>query len=110
VKNVTSEEIIRRAKQAQIHGYRLSENSASTRKCELLSAWNLVAQPTGDELAIELEWTGTLAVPVMNLPAGSEMNAFVAVFLTFRDGRIASQRNYDCYPPFGPQADPAVPA
>jgi ketosteroid isomerase-like protein len=65
---------------------------------------------TGDELAIELEWTGILAVPVMNLPAGSEMKAFVAVFLTFRDGRIASQRNYDCSPPFGPQADPAVPA
>jgi ketosteroid isomerase-like protein len=55
----------------------------------------------GDEVAVELEWTGILAVPVMNLPAGSEMKAFVAMFLTFRDGKIASQRNYDCYPPFG---------
>jgi ketosteroid isomerase-like protein len=54
----------------------------------------------GDEIAVELEWVGTLAVPVMNLPAGSEMKAFVAMFLTFRDGRIISQRNYDCYPPF----------
>ena len=55
---------------------------------------------SGNEVAIELEWTGILAVPVMNLPAGSAMKAFVAMFLTFRDGRIASQRNYDCYPPF----------
>jgi ketosteroid isomerase-like protein len=54
----------------------------------------------GDEIAVELEWVGTLAIPVMNLPAGSEMKAFVAMFLTFRDGKIISQRNYDCYPPF----------
>jgi ketosteroid isomerase-like protein len=55
----------------------------------------------GDEVAVELEWVGFLAIPVMDLPAGSEMKAFVAMFLTFRDGRIISQRNYDCYPPFG---------
>jgi ketosteroid isomerase-like protein len=56
----------------------------------------------GDEVAVELEWTGVLAVPLaaMNLAAGHEMKAFVAIFLTFRDGKIVSQRNYDCYPPF----------
>jgi ketosteroid isomerase-like protein len=56
----------------------------------------------GDEVAVELEWTGVLAVPVaaMNLAAGHEMKPFVAMFLTFRDGKIVSQRNYDCYPPF----------
>ena len=57
----------------------------------------------GDEVVAELEWTGILAVPVMNLPAGSEMKAFVAMFLTFREGKIVSQRNYDCYPPFETQ-------
>jgi len=55
----------------------------------------------GDELAVELEWVGVLAISVMDLPAGGEMKAFVAMFLTFRDGKIVSQRNYDCYPPFG---------
>jgi ketosteroid isomerase-like protein len=55
----------------------------------------------GDEVAVELEWSGILAVPVMNLPAGSEMKAFVAMSLTFRDGKIVSRRNYDCYSPFG---------
>ena len=63
----------------------------------------------GDEVAVELEWTGVLAIPVMNLPAGSEMKAFVAMFLTFRDGKIISQRNYDCYPPFEAQLDSSVP-
>jgi predicted ester cyclase len=55
----------------------------------------------GDEVAVELEWTGVPAVEVMNLPAGSEMKAFVAMFLRFRDGKIVEQRNYDCYPAVG---------
>lgn len=54
----------------------------------------------GDEVAVELEWTGVLAVGVMNLPAGSEMKAYVAMFLRMRDGKIVEQRNYDCYSPF----------
>lgn len=56
----------------------------------------------GDDVAVELEWTGALAVPVaaMNLPAGHEMKAYVAMFLTFRDRKIVMQRNYDCYRPF----------
>jgi len=61
----------------------------------------------GDEVAVELEWTGVLAVPIaaMNLPAGHEMKAYVAMFLTIRDGKIVSQRNYDCYPPFDAASD-----
>jgi ketosteroid isomerase-like protein len=64
----------------------------------------------GDEVAIELVWTGVLAAPVLSLAAGTEMKAFVAMFLTFRDGKIVSQRNYDCYPPFERTPDPAVTA
>ena len=59
---------------------------------------------SGDDMAVELEWTGVLAIPVMNLPAGTEMKAFVAMFLRFRDGKIVEQRNYDCYPPFEPSS------
>ena len=29
------------------------------------------------------------------------------MFLTFRDGRIVSQANYDCYPPLEPQVQPS---
>jgi ketosteroid isomerase-like protein len=54
----------------------------------------------GEQAAAEVEWTGTLAAPFQDLPAGSEMKAFIGMFFTFRDGKIVSQRNYDCYPPF----------
>ena len=53
----------------------------------------------GDEVAVEVEWRGTLAVPYEALPAGYEMRAYIGMFFTFRDGKIVSQRNYDCYPP-----------
>lgn len=45
-----------------------------------------------------------LAAEVMNLPAGSEMKAYVAMFLRMPDGKIVEQRNYDCYPAFGAEA------
>jgi len=63
---------------------------------------------SGEDVVAELEWSGILAVAVMDLPAGTEIKAFVAMFVTFRDGKIISQCNYDCYPPFG--AQPAPPA
>ncbi|MEZ4410147.1 MAG: nuclear transport factor 2 family protein [Polyangiales bacterium] len=58
------------------------------------------AVASGDRVALEVQWTGTLAVPVGALPAGGEMRARFAVFLDLRDGRIAAQRNYDCFDPF----------
>lgn len=77
--------------------YALGQKLLSSQRYEVRRAVE-----NGDEVAVELEWTGVLAVPVaaMNLPAGHEMKAFVAMFLTFRNGKIVSQRNYDCYPPF----------
>lgn len=62
----------------------------------------------GDEVAAEVEWTGTLAVPFQGLAAGHQLKAYVGMFLTFTGGRIVSQRNYDCYPPF--DAPPAASA
>jgi ketosteroid isomerase-like protein len=58
------------------------------------------AVANGDEVALEVDWSATLAVPVGSLPAGGTMRASLGVFLTFRDGRIISQRNYDCFEPF----------
>jgi len=101
----------------EFHEYpnRIAPNGRVRRRAELQAAYGqgqklLSSQryevrrvvENGDEVAVELEWTGVLAEPVaaMNLPAGHEMKAFVAMFLTFRDGKIVSQRNYDCYPPF----------
>jgi ketosteroid isomerase-like protein len=59
---------------------------------------NAIAQ--GDSVALEVRWSGTLAIPFDAIPAGGEMRARFAVFLEFRDGRIARQRNYDSIEPW----------
>ena len=60
----------------------------------------LHALAEGDHVALEVRWTGTLAIPLGSLPAGGEMRARFGVFLDFRDGRIHRQRNYDCFDPW----------
>ncbi|MEP6495350.1 MAG: nuclear transport factor 2 family protein [bacterium] len=58
------------------------------------------ALANGDEVALEVLWVGRLAVAVGSLAVGDEMRANFGVFLTFRDGLITRQRNYDCFQPF----------
>lgn len=53
----------------------------------------------GDEVALEVIWTARLRVPLGTLAAGGVMRAYLAMFLTWRDGKIVSQRNYDCFEP-----------
>lgn len=60
----------------------------------------LNAIASGDQVAVEANWTGTLAVPFGNTPAGGQMRARFAIFLTFRDGKIVRQHNYDCFEPW----------
>ncbi len=55
---------------------------------------------SADRVAVEVKWTATVAAPIGTLPAGGELRARFAMFLEIRDGRIASQRNYDCFYPF----------
>jgi ketosteroid isomerase-like protein len=54
----------------------------------------------GDRVAIEARWTGVLAIAFGTLAAGTELKASFAIFFHFRDGRIALQRNYDCFDPW----------
>ena len=54
----------------------------------------------GEHVAVEAVWTGTLAVPVGETPAGGRMRARFAIFFELRDGLIARQHNYDCFDPF----------
>jgi ketosteroid isomerase-like protein len=63
-------------------------------KYEVVSA---VAQE--DRIAVEARWTGTLAVPFGKMEPGAEMRASFAMFFLFREGKIAIQRNYDCFDP-----------
>ena len=55
---------------------------------------------SGNEIVLEVLWTGTMAVAAAGLPAGGTMRARFAVFLEFEDGKIARQRNYDCFDPW----------
>jgi ketosteroid isomerase-like protein len=57
------------------------------------------ALASGDQVALEIDWTGTLSVPFQNIPAGGQMRAHFSAFLQYKDGKIISQRNYDCYEP-----------
>ena len=56
---------------------------------------NLVAQD--DQVALEIDWRGTTAAALGNLPAGSEVRYWVATFLTFTDRMIVKQVDY-CIP------------
>jgi ketosteroid isomerase-like protein len=55
---------------------------------------------TNDRVILEVLWVGTLAIPFGSIPAGGEMRAHSAMFLEFRGGKIAAQRNYDCFEPW----------
>lgn len=54
----------------------------------------------GDRVAVEVDWSATLQVPLASTPAGGSLRARFAIFVELRDGRILSQRNYDCFDPF----------
>jgi ketosteroid isomerase-like protein len=54
----------------------------------------------GEQVALEIQWTGTLAVPLGALPAGGEMRARYAIFLEFKGGKVWRLRNYDCFDPW----------
>jgi ketosteroid isomerase-like protein len=70
---------------------------------KLLSSQNYEierAVENGNVVALEVLWTGRLAIAFGSLQAGSEMRAHSAMFLEFQDGKIISQRNYDCFEPW----------
>lgn len=54
----------------------------------------------GDSVALEVFWSGLLAVPLEGLPANSQLRAHVSIFLEFKDGKICRQHNYDCFDPW----------
>ncbi len=53
-----------------------------------------------DRIALELEWTGRLKVPLGSTPAGGTLRARCGVFFRIQDGRIVEQHNYDCFDRF----------
>lgn len=55
---------------------------------------------TGDKLIIECIWTGTMAIDAGHLKQGQQLKAYICMIVEFKNGKIISQRNYDCYAPF----------
>ena len=54
----------------------------------------------GNNVALEVDWSATLAIPVSTLHAGETMRARFAIFIEMKDGKIFRQRNYDCFEPW----------
>jgi len=54
----------------------------------------------GDKLSIEVMWTETLAMAFGGLTIGSQMCDDSAMFFLSKEGKIVSQRNYDCFYPW----------
>lgn len=80
-----------------------SMKQARARGKALLSAEHfeiIDALSSGDRVAMEIIWTGTVGVDAGPFVAGQELRARFAIFLEFRDGRIVRQRNYDCFDPW----------
>ena len=53
----------------------------------------------GDRVALEVLWTGVLAIPLGELKPVDAMTCFSGIFLDFADGKIVGQRNHDYLAP-----------
>lgn len=51
----------------------------------------------GDEIALEVRWSGVLAAAAGSQPLGSSVTARFAIFIRLARGKIARQRNYGCF-------------
>jgi ketosteroid isomerase-like protein len=82
-------------------GSRIGENFEKGSKIFARQSYEITsAAMNGDTVALEVIWTGKLAVPFGTLGVGSEMRCHSALFMEFRDGKIVAQRNYDCFDPW----------
>ncbi|MGE4232604.1 MAG: nuclear transport factor 2 family protein [Bacteriovoracia bacterium] len=54
----------------------------------------------GNQVVVEAEWSGTMAIDAGVLKAGSQMKAMFCFVCEFKEEKIVSQRNYDCFFPF----------
>jgi ketosteroid isomerase-like protein len=75
----------------------------SERGKQLLASQQYVVRSAiarGSEVAVEAEWSATVAVPVGTIPSGGSMRAFFAMFFECAGGKIHRQRNYDCFEPW----------
>jgi ketosteroid isomerase-like protein len=51
----------------------------------------------GDRVAVQFEWSGTLAIAAGPLPAGHVLRAEICSVIELKDGKVWRQEQYDCY-------------
>lgn len=51
----------------------------------------------GNRAAVQIAWSGTLAVAAGSLPAGHVLRAQVCSIIELKDGKIWRQEQYDCF-------------
>lgn len=51
----------------------------------------------GDRAAVQIAWSGTLAIAAGSLPAGHVMSAQVCSIIELEDGKVWRQEQYDCF-------------
>lgn len=69
----------------------------------------LEATVADNRVAMQVKWTGILAVPVGRLQPGDSMLCESAIFLRFEGDKIVEQHNYDCFEDFlTPPVSPAA--
>jgi hypothetical protein len=82
----------------------LGEMQAGLKAGQALMAWQKYEihghdTPAESRVITRTTWTGELAVPLGDWPAGSRLRAEIAMFFELRDGKIYRQENFDCYHP-----------
>ncbi|MCA9537701.1 MAG: nuclear transport factor 2 family protein [Myxococcales bacterium] len=53
----------------------------------------------GDRVVAEFDWSGITAIDLGPLAAGTRLEARICAVIEVRDGRVHTQRSYDCYAP-----------
>jgi ketosteroid isomerase-like protein len=51
----------------------------------------------GNRAAVQIDWSGTLAIAAGALPAGHVMRAQICSIIELRDGKVWRQEQYDCF-------------
>ncbi len=62
----------------------------------------------GSQVAMEVRWKGTVAATGEGFAEGQDLDARIAFFLKFADGKIVRQRAYVCFEPWSTKAERRV--
>jgi ketosteroid isomerase-like protein len=85
-----------RDRPAMLQGFAAGKNLLASQDYTVVNAFEC-----RETVILEVRWRGVLAQGFGSLAPGMELRARFAMFLELRDGKIAVQRNYDCYEPLG---------